>query len=95
MNPAVVMQNVITKESVAVMVAVPVTMDGTSNLIVQVILVSIETYLLHIILKKSPPKEFYCIVLFSEIQGILTYHDFWVNEAIIKCLGHEFQGHFM
>ena len=42
MNPAVVMQNVITKESVAVMVAVPVTMDGTSNLIVQVILVSIE-----------------------------------------------------
>jgi hypothetical protein len=47
LNPAVVMQNVITKEYVAVMVAVPVTMDGTSNRIVQVIPVSIETYLLH------------------------------------------------
>ena len=46
MNPAVVMQNVITKEYVAVMVAVPVTMDGISNRIVQVILVSIETYLI-------------------------------------------------
>ena len=39
------MQNVITKEYVAVMVAVPVTMDGTSNLIVQVILVSKDTNL--------------------------------------------------
>ena len=38
------MQNVITKEFVAVMVAVPVTMDGTSNRIVQVILVSIDTF---------------------------------------------------
>ena len=36
MNPAVVMQPVITMEFVAVMV-VPVTMDGTSNQIVQVI----------------------------------------------------------
>ena len=36
----------ITKEYVAVMVAVPVTMDGISNRIVQVILVSIETYLI-------------------------------------------------
>ena len=89
------MQNVITKEYVAVMVAVPVTMDGTSNRIVQVILVSIETYLLHIIMKKSPSKEFYCIVLFSEVQEILTFHDFWVDEEIIKCLGHEFQGHLM
>ena len=50
------MQNVITKEYVAVMVVVPVTMDGISNPIVQVILVSIETYLLHIIIKKSPSK---------------------------------------
>ena len=86
------MQNVITKEYVAVM-AVPVTMDGTSNRIVQVILVSIETYLLHIIMKKSPSKEFYCIVLFSE--RILTFHEFWVYEEIIKCLGHEFQGYPM
>ena len=38
------MQNVITKEYVAVM-AVPVTMDGTSNRIVQVILVSIDNNL--------------------------------------------------
>ena len=38
------MQPVITKEFVAVM-AVPVTMDGTTNLIVQVILVSIDTNL--------------------------------------------------
>ena len=83
------MQNV-TKEYVAVMVAVHVTMDGTSNRIVQVILVSIETYLLHIIMKKSPSKEFYCIVLFSEVQGILTFHDFWIYEEIIKCLSHEF-----
>ena len=69
MNPAVVMQNVITKESVAVMVAVPVTMDGTSNLIVQVILVSIENHLRHIIIKKRPSKELYCIVLFPEVKG--------------------------
>ena len=89
------MQNVITKEYVPVMVFVPVTMDGTSNRIVQVMLVSIETYLLHIIMKKSPSKELYCIVLFSEVQGILTIHDFWVYEEIIKCLGHEFQGHLM
>ena len=89
------MQNVITKEYVAVMVAVPVTMDGISNRIVQVILVSIATYLLHIIMKKSPSKELYCIGFFSEVQGILRFHDFWVYEEIIKCLGHEFQGHFM
>ena len=44
MNTAVVMQPVITKEFVAVM-AVPVTMDGTTNRIVQVILVSIDTNL--------------------------------------------------
>ena len=44
MNPAVVTQPVITKEFVAVM-AVPVTMDGTTNRIVQVILVSIDTNL--------------------------------------------------
>ena len=44
MNTAVVMQPVITKEFVAVM-AVPVTMDGTTNLIVQVILVSKDTNL--------------------------------------------------
>ena len=78
------MQIVITKEYVAVMVAVPVTMHGTSNPIVQVILVSIETYLLYINMKKSPLKELYCIVLFSEVQGILTFHDFWVYEEIIK-----------
>ena len=78
------MQNVITKEYVAVMVAVPVTMDGISNRIVQVILVSIETYLIQRV-----------IVLFSEVQGILTFHDSWVYEEIIKCLGHEFQGHLM
>ena len=84
------MQNVITKEYVAVMVAVPVTMDGTSNRIVQVILVSIETYLLHVIIKKSRSKELYCIVLFSEVQGFLTFNDFWIYEEIIKCLSHEF-----
>ena len=89
------MQIVITKEYVAVMVAVPVTMHGTSNRIVQVILVSVETYLLHIIMKKSPSKELYCIVLFSEVQGILTLHGFWVYDEIIKCLGHEFQGLFI
>ena len=39
------MQNVITKEYVAVMVAVPVAMDGTTNRIVLVILVSIDNNL--------------------------------------------------
>ena len=39
------MQIVITKEYVAVMVAVPVTMHGTSNQIVQVILVYTHTNL--------------------------------------------------
>ena len=85
MNPAVVMQNVITKESVAVMVAVPVTMDGTSNLIAQVILVSIETHLRHIIIKKRP---LHCLV--SGSKGILTFHDFWAYEEIIRCLSQEF-----
>jgi hypothetical protein len=42
LNPAVVMQLVITTEFVAVMV-VPVTMDGTSNQIVQVSLVYTHT----------------------------------------------------
>ena len=63
------MQNV-TKEYVAVMVAVHVTMDGTSNRIVQVILVPIETYLLHIIMKKSPSKELCSIILFSWFLGL-------------------------
>ena len=63
------MQNV-TKEYVAVMVAAHVTMDGTSNRIVQVILVSIETYLLHIIMKKSPSRELCDIFLFSWFLGL-------------------------
>ena len=63
------MQNV-TKEYVAVMVAVHVTMDGTLNRIVQVILVSIETYLLCIIMKKRLSQQIYSIVLFSWFSGL-------------------------
>ena len=76
------------------MVAVPVTMDGTSSQIVQVILVSIETYLLHIIMKKSPFKELYCIVFFfwsTRDPQISWFLGLWGNH---KMLGSWISGTF-
>ena len=79
MNTAVVMQPVITKEFVSVM-AVPVTMDGTTNLIVQVILVSIDTNLSCKVLvlkqfyeEESVQIELFCFLKNSISEKLLTY----------------------